>query len=54
MVTAENVRTWIIEALLLDPALGQNYVDYHTENSDGCGLIIKLDGKEFDITIRAK
>jgi len=54
VVTVERIRTWIIEKLFPNPVLGQDYMDYHTENSGECGVIVTLAGKEFDIIIRAK
>lgn len=53
-MTVERIRAWIIEKLLPNPVLGQNYVDYHTENSGECGVTVTIAGKEFDIIIRAK
>lgn len=52
MVTPEVIRPKILDAILPDGALCQDYIDYHTENPGECGLTIKLNGQQFDILIR--
>lgn len=49
--TAEDLRRWIIYAVLGEPHLGENYVDWHTETGE-CGLTIKYPAHEFEIVIR--
>ena len=53
MYTAENIRNWIINELFVEPKLGENYVDWHTENGE-CGLTIYPCGEEFEIIIKKK
>lgn len=53
-MSVENVRTLIMESLLTKPVLGENYIDWHTENAGECGLTVKLEGQEFDIIIKVK
>lgn len=53
MLTAEKVREWIINELLAVPKLGENYVDWHTEDGE-CGLTIYPCGQEFEIIIKKK
>ena len=50
--TVEDIRRWIISAVLGEPKLGQNYVDWHTENLNECGVTIKYPSSEFEIIIR--
>ena len=56
MVTAEDIRRSIIESLLCFPTLGENYIDWHTENPNECGVTImyKNQNQQFDILIRQK
>ena len=56
MIPVEKVREWIINALLYKPVLGENYIDWHTENSGECGVTIMYGDKEeqFDIIIRRR
>jgi hypothetical protein len=55
MITVEKMREWIIEALINEPILGQNYVDWHTENSGECGVTIMFGNEnQFDIIIKRK
>ena len=53
MLSAEKVREWIINELFVEPKLGENYVDWHTESGE-CGLTIYLCGQEFEIIIKKK
>ena len=55
MKTAEDIRKQIIESLFNTPKLGENYIDWHTEN-DECGVTIMYpnQNKQFDIIIRSK
>lgn len=52
----EDVRKQIVESLFNEPALGENYIDWHTENPGECGVTImyKNQNKQFDIIIRQK
>lgn len=52
MVTVEQIRSKILEAILPVGELCKDYIDYHTENHGECGLTVKLDGQQFDILIR--
>ena len=51
MINENDIRRHIIAALLNEPILGQNYVDYHNEN-DECCVRIMYPGKQFDIIIK--
>ena len=51
MINENDIRRYIIAALLNEPILGQNYVDYHNEN-DECCVRIMYSGKQFDIIIK--
>lgn len=53
MITAEKVREWIINEVFLEPVLGHNYIDWHTETGE-CGLTIYPCGEEFEIIIKKK
>jgi hypothetical protein len=52
MHTAEDIRREIVEAMFNKPVLGDNYVDWHTEDGE-CGVTImfKHANEEFDIII---
>ena len=53
MVTVEEIRVKILSAILPSAStLGNEYIDYHTENPGECGLTVRLDGQQFDILIR--
>lgn len=55
MITVEKVREWIIHDMLNTPALGKNYIDWHTENPGECGVTLMFPGdQKFDIIIRKK
>lgn len=56
MTSVEKIRKQIIEAFFNNPKLGENYIDWHTENSGECGVTImfKNENEEFDIIIRRK
>lgn len=56
MRTVEDIRKQIIETFFNNPKLGENYIDWHTENSGECGVTImfKNANEEFDIIIRRK
>ena len=56
MTSVEKIRKQIIEAFFNNPKLGENYIDWHTENSGECGVTImfKNANEEFDIIIRRK
>lgn len=56
MKTVEDVRKQIIEAFFNNPKLGENYIDWHTENSGECGVTIMFRNanEEFDIIIKRK
>lgn len=55
MRTAEDVRKDIVEALFNNPKLGENYVDWHTEDGEcGLTLMFKNANEEFEIIIRKK
>ena len=51
MINENDIRRYIIAALLNEPILGQNYVDYHNED-DECCVRIMYPGKQFDIIIK--
>ena len=51
MINENDIRRHIIAALLNEPILGQNYVDYHNEN-DECCVRIMYPSKQFDIIIK--
>ena len=53
MKTAEDIRKEIVEGLFNKPILGENYIDWHTDDGE-CGLtiIFKNANEEFDIIIR--
>ena len=51
MITAEKVREWIVNGLFMEPRLGVNYVDWHTETGE-CGVTIYPCGEEFEIIIK--
>lgn len=53
MKAVEDIRKQIIEAFFNNPKLGENYIDWHTENSGECGVTImfKNSNEEFDIII---
>ena len=51
MINENDIRRYIISALLNEPILGQNYVDYHNKN-DECCVRIMYSSKQFDITIK--
>ena len=55
MRTAEDIRKNIAEALFNNPKLGENYIDWHTEDGE-CGLtiIFKHANEEFEIVIKKK
>ena len=46
MINENDIRRYIIAALLNEPILGQNYVDYHNDN-DECCLRIMYPSKQF-------
>lgn len=52
-MTAEDIRKWFINKFLINPVLGVNYVDWHTENGE-CGLTIIFPSKQFDIIIKER
>lgn len=55
MRTAENIRKDIVEAFFIHPKLGENYVDWHTEDGRcGLTLMFKDTNEEFEIIIRKK
>ena len=54
MIAVEKIREWIIRALVNEPVLGQNYVDWHTEKSGECGVTIMYPNEQFEIIIRRK
>ena len=51
MINENDIRRYIIAALLNEPILGQNYCDYHNENDECCVRIMHSD-KQFDIIIK--
>ena len=53
MITAEKVREWIVNGLFMEPRLGVNYVDWHTETGE-CGVTIYPCGEKFEIIIKKK
>lgn len=55
MRTAEGIRKEIVESIFNTPKLGENYIDWHTENGEcGLTLIFKHANEKFDIIIRRK
>ena len=54
MKAVEDVRKQIIEAFFNNPKLGENYIDWHTENSGECGVTIMYSDEQFDIIIRRR
>ena len=55
MRTAEDIRKDIVEAFFNNPKLGENYIDWHTENGEcGLTLMFKNANEEFEIIIRRK
>lgn len=54
MIAVEKIREWIVRALLNEPKLGKNYVDWHTENSGECGVTIMYPNEQFEIIIIRK
>lgn len=55
MITVEKIREWIIEALINEPKLEENYIDWHTENLGECGVTIMFSKEnQFDIIIKRK
>ena len=40
MINENDIRRHIIAALLNEPILGQNYVDYHNKNDECCVCIL--------------
>ena len=51
MINENGIRRHIIAALLNEPILGKNYVDYHNEK-DECCVRIMYPGKQFDIIVK--
>lgn len=54
MLTVEKIRSCIIKSLLDKATLGENYIDWHTENSGECGVTITYPDEQFDIIIKRK
>ena len=54
MLKPETIRHWIIYGLLNEPKLGENYIDWHTEDYGECGLTLIYPHDEFDIVIKRK
>ena len=56
MKTAEEIRDQIIKSVFNNPILGENYVDWHTDNLGECGVtfMYKNQGVVFDIVIRMR
>ena len=55
MRTAEDIRKDIVEAFFNNPKLGENYIDWHTEDGEcGLTLMFKNANEEFEIIIRRK
>ena len=56
MKTIEDIRKCIVNSLFNKPVLGENYIDWHIESSDECGvtIIFKAQNEQFDIIIRRK
>ena len=55
MRTAEDMRKDIVEALFNNPKLGENYIDWHTEDGEcGLTLMFKNAKEEFEIIIRRR
>lgn len=51
MISTENIRKRIIATLLINPVLGENYVDWHNDSGE-CGVTIMLPDQSIDIIIR--
>ena len=51
MINENDIRRYIIAALLNEPILGRNYVDYYNEN-DECCVRIMYPSKQVDISIK--
>ncbi len=51
MISLVNIRKRIIATLLVNPVLGQNYVDWNNDNGE-CGVTIMLPDQSIDIIIR--
>lgn len=55
ITSAEEIRKQIVEAFFNRPKLGENYIDWHTEDGEcGLTLIFKNANEECDIIIRKK
>lgn len=53
--TAEDMRKQIVESLFNDTKLGENYIDWHTEDGKcGLTLIFKNANEIFDILIERR
>ena len=53
-MTVEKIREWFINKFLISPEFGLNYVDWHTENNNECGVTIMFGKRKFDIIFREK
>lgn len=51
-MSVETLRSILLSMIYDKPELGKDYVDWHTENSDECGVTISLGNQKFDIIIR--
>lgn len=55
MHTAEDIRKDIVESFFNNPKLGENYIDWHTENGEcGLTLIFKHANEVFEIIIKQR
>ena len=55
MKTLEEIRKNIVGMFFDTPVLGENYVDWHTEDGEcGVTLIFKDANVEFDVIIRRR
>lgn len=55
ITSAEEIRKQIVESVFNNPKLGENYVDWHTEDGEcGLTLMFKNAKEEFEIIIRKK
>lgn len=48
-----ELREAIINKILINPKLGVNYIDYHTDNGE-CGLELIFGEEKFDLIITKK
>lgn len=55
MKAVEEIRRHIIESFFNKPILGENYIDWHTEDGEcGLTLMFKNANEQFDIIIRGR